>query len=57
MPLGVVVVLDGALGAGHARNAEALCRAFGLDLVAHEPDMLGFRPMKAMRCDASTSAN
>ena len=34
---------DRALGAGHERQAERLRGLLGLDLVAHEPDMLGAR--------------
>ncbi len=40
-PLCVVVVVDAALRAWHAGNAEARCRALGLDLVTHQPDMFG----------------
>ena len=32
---------DAAVGAGHARDAERLGGALGLDLVAHLPDVLG----------------
>jgi hypothetical protein len=39
----LVVVGHAAFGARHAGNAEALCRALCLDLVAHDPDVLGFR--------------
>ncbi len=37
---GLVVVGDAAFGAGHAGDAEALGRALGLDLVAHDADVL-----------------
>ena len=42
----VVIVVDAALRAGHAGDAEARCRALCLDLVAHEPDMFGSGPDK-----------
>ena len=38
---GLGFVGDAALGARHAGDAEALCRALRLDLVAHGPDVLG----------------
>ena len=38
------LVADGALGAGHAGDAEPLGGALGLDLVAHDADVLGLRP-------------
>ncbi len=41
--LGVVLVGDAALRARHARDAEALGGALGLDLVAHDADVLGLR--------------
>ena len=41
--LRLAVVGDGAVGAGHDRNAEPLGGALGLDLVAHDADMLGRR--------------
>ena len=36
-------VLDGAFGAGHAGDAEPRRGALGLDLVAHQADVLGLR--------------
>ena len=39
----VVVGPDRAVGAGHHRNAEPLGGALGLDLVAHDADVLGLR--------------
>ena len=39
--LGVILVRDAALRARHARDAEALGGALGLDLVAHQADVLG----------------
>ena len=38
--LGFLLVGDGAVGAGHDRNAEPLGGALGLDLVAHDADMV-----------------
>ena len=40
----VVVGTDGAVGAGHHGNAELLGGLLGLDLVAHQADVLGLRP-------------
>ena len=40
---GLVVVGDRAVRAGHDRNAEALGGALGLDLVAHDADMVAGR--------------
>src|SRR5581483_11806226 len=40
---GVGIGRDAAFGARHHRNAELLRRALGLDLVAHDADMLGLR--------------
>ena len=40
----VVVGTDGAIGAGHHGNAELPGGFLGLDLVAHQPDVFGFRP-------------
>ena len=40
---GLGLVGDAALGAGHAGDAEALGRALGFDLVAHDADMLRLR--------------
>ncbi len=37
------LVLDGAFGAGDAGDAEPRRGPLGLDLVAHQPDMLGLR--------------
>ena len=37
------LVVDRALGAGHAGDAEPRRGALGLDLVAHQADMLGLR--------------
>ena len=39
----VVVGADAAVGAGHHRDAEALGGLLGLDLVAHDADVLGLR--------------
>ncbi len=38
----VVVGADGAVGAGHHRNAEPLGGLLGFDLVAHQADVFGF---------------
>ena len=43
MRLASVLVGDRAVGAGHDRNAEALGGALGLDLVAHDADMVAGR--------------
>jgi len=40
---GIGVGADAAIRARHDRNAEALGGALGLDLVAHQADMLGPR--------------
>src|SRR4029450_7992483 len=40
---GLGLVGNAALGAGHAGDAEALGRALGFDLVAHDADMLRLR--------------
>ena len=40
----VVVGADRAVGAGHHGNAELLGGLLGLDLVAHQADVLGLRP-------------
>ena len=40
----IVVGADRAVGAGHHGNAELLGRLLGLDLVAHQADVFGFRP-------------
>ena len=40
----VVVGTDAAVGAGHHGNAELLCGLLGLDLVAHQADVLGLGP-------------
>ena len=39
----VIVGADRAVGAGHHGNAELLGRLLGLDLVAHQADVLGLR--------------
>ena len=37
----VGVVGDGSVGTGYNRNAQTNCRTLRLDLVAHQPNMLG----------------
>ena len=43
MPRRLGLVGDGAFRARHDRDAEPLGRALGLDLVAHDADVLGAR--------------
>ena len=47
---------DAAVRARHDRDAEALGGALGLDLVAHQADVLGLGPMKCTPCSARISA-
>jgi hypothetical protein len=50
------LVGDAAVRARHDRDAEPLGGALGLDLVAHDADVLAFGPMKVMLCALRMSA-